>query len=201
MQTQSAHTQIPIHELLANRWSARAFAPDKFLTHSHILALAEAARWAPSCHGEQPWRFIFCDRATNEAVWESAFMCLVESNRIWAKNAPLLILVTAKNEFSHNQKLNAWAQYDTGAASENMCLQATGLGLITHQMAGVDFEAAREAFNLPDNVTCMAVIAVGYQASADLLEEEHLRERELAERQRAPLEEHFFAGQWGMPLR
>ncbi len=200
MQTKSAHTEASIHELLAKRWSARALVPEKTLTQTQILSLAEAARWAPSCYGEQPWRYVFCDRATNLEAWKSAFSCLVEANRIWAKNAALLILVATKNEYTHNQKFNTWAQYDTGAASENICLQATELGLIAHQMAGVNFETAREDFNLPDDVTCMAVIAVGYQAEADSLEEEHLKEMEQAERKRAALGEHFFAGSWGTPL-
>jgi len=42
----------------------------------------------------------------------------------------------------------------------------------------------------------MAMIAVGYQARADILEGDY-RERELAPRRRKPMETRFFEGAWG----
>ena len=47
----------PIHELISARWSGRAYDSDKMLSRSEIISLLEAARWAPSCSGLQPWRF------------------------------------------------------------------------------------------------------------------------------------------------
>jgi len=42
----------------------------------------------------------------------------------------------------------------------------------------------------------MAMMAVGYQADADVLDDD-FKETELAARSRATLNEHFYAGQWG----
>lgn len=78
MQHKPANTSVKIHELIQNRWSPRAFDPDKAVSHDDLLALLEAARWAASCFNDQPWRFVVCDKVTDEAVWQRAFGTLVE---------------------------------------------------------------------------------------------------------------------------
>ncbi|HMQ32743.1 MAG TPA: nitroreductase family protein [Chloroflexaceae bacterium] len=44
-------------EIIRGRRSVRAFRPDP-LSRAQIEAVLEAARWAPSPHGRQPWRFV-----------------------------------------------------------------------------------------------------------------------------------------------
>lgn len=196
----SAITAVPVHELIAKRWSCRAFDATRPVTREQILALTEAARWAPSCFGDEPWRFIVWDRNTNSAAWQKAFECLVEWNQDWVRNAPLLLLVTANSIFRKNGKPNAWGQYDTGAAAENLCLQAAGMGLMAHQMGGFDADRIRQLAGVPEQFACMAMIAVGYQGEETVLNDE-LKELELAARARVPLGEHFFEGTWGEPVK
>ena len=186
----------PIHALLGERWSPRAFAPDAVLSASDLAALAQAARWTPSCNGAEPWSFIFCDRGSDPEAWQQALDCLAPPNQAWAKNSALLALVCAARDFAHNGKPNRHCGYDTGAAALSLVLQAEALGLRCHQMAGFDAERARTAFGVPAECDCMAFIAVGRQAAADTLPE-GLRERELAARRRKELGENFFRGTWG----
>ena len=120
-----ATTQVSINEVIAQRWSPRAFDATKFVSHEQVIALLEAARWAPSCFGDQPWRFIVWNKSTDAEAWQQAFDTLAPSNQTWVKSAPLLILVCADTLFGHNQTPNRWGQYDTGAAAENLCLQAS----------------------------------------------------------------------------
>ncbi len=127
------------------------------------------------------------------------FQSLAEKNKLWAKNAPVLILAVAMESFNHNGQPNRWAMYDTGAASVSLCLQATALGMCVHQMGGFDAEKAREVFNLPGDCRPMAMMAVGYQADADVLDDD-FKEAELAGRSRAALNERFYAGQWGRAI-
>lgn len=200
MLKKSAVTQVAIADLIAHRWSPRAIDPDQPVSREQTLALLEAARWAPSCFGDQPWRYLLWDRFRNAAAWQQAFECLAEGNQGWAKNAPLLLLSIATPNFGHNNKPNRWAQHDTGAASENLCLQATALGLVAHQMGGFDPEQATVLFNIPADHVCMAMIAVGHPAPVDVLPEP-LRERELAARERKPLTEIAFEGGWNQPVQ
>ncbi|MDO8962720.1 MAG: nitroreductase family protein [Methylophilus sp.] len=190
-----AITQTPIHDVLANRWSPRAYDANKPVSQTQIMSLLEAARWAPSCFGDQPWRFVVCDKSSNPDAWQKAFDCLVPGNQTWAQHAPVLLLICANTLFGHNQKPNRWAPYDTGAATENLCLQATALGLAGHQMGGFDATKAQAAFAVPEQFTLMAMVTVGYATVADILPDD-LRERELAPRERRPLGELFFNGVW-----
>lgn len=191
-----AQTRVAINTLLARRWSGRAYDIEKEVTHEKLLALMEAARWAPSCYGEQPWRYIICNRHSDKPAWEKALACLVEGNQQWAENAPVLVLVLINELFSHNQENNAWAKYDTGAASMSICVEATAQGLMVHQMGGFIADSIKEKFSVPDNFSPVSVMAIGYQTPEENLPED-MQERELAPRQRANLEEHFFLSAWG----
>ena len=196
MQNKPAMTRVKIHDLIQARWSPRAIAPDKDVSHEDLIALLEAARWAPSCFNDQPWRYIVCVKSKDLTSWQHALTCLAEKNQKWAKNAPVLMLSVAMENFNHNGKPNRWAMYDTGAASVSLCFQATALGLVVHQMGGFDAEKARELFILPADCTPMSMIAVGYQAEIDVLDDD-FKVAELAERTRAPLDQRFYFGQWG----
>jgi len=190
-----AITQQAIHELLANRWSGRAYDAGKAVSQEQVVSLLEAARWAPSCFGDQPWRYVFCNKADNMQAWQAAFDCLVPGNQGWAVNAPVLLLICADTLFGHNDKPNKWAAYDTGAATENLCLQATALGLMAHQMGGFDADKARATFKVPERYQILAMVTVGYQAAIEGLSEED-KAREVAARSRKPLDELFFNGVW-----
>ncbi len=194
-----AITQTPIHEIIAKRWSPRAFDASKSVTQEQVIALLEAARWAPSCFGDQPWRFIVWNKAQDAAAWQQAFDCIVPNNQTWVKDVPVLILACADTLFSHNQSPNRWAQYDTGAAVENLSLQAASMGLVTHQMGGFNGDKTREVFAIPAQYTPMAMLAVGYEGDANNLPDE-LKARELGERKRKPLGELFFNGVWNKPI-
>lgn len=194
-----AITQVNIHEIIANRWSPRAFDAEKSVSKEQVIALLEAARWAPSCFGDQPWRFIVWNKFEDESAWQQAFDCIVPNNQVWVKSAPVLILACADTLFGHNQSPNRWAQYDTGSAVENLCLQATSMGLVTHQMGGFNSDKTREVFAIPEQYTPMAMLAVGYQGDANNLPEE-LKAREIAERARKPLGQLFFEGVWNQPI-
>ena len=195
----TAITQVPIDPLIAKRWSPRAFDATKSVTQAQIIALLEAARWAPSCFGDQPWRFIVWDKSTDKNAWQQAFDCLVPNNQAWVKNAPVLILVCADTLFNHNQTPNRWAQYDTGAAAVSLCLQATSMGLASHQMGGFNSAKAREVFTIPAQYTPMVMLSVGYEGDANSLPDE-LKQRELVPRSRRELGELFFNGAWAKPV-
>lgn len=194
-----AITQAPIHPVLAERWSGRAFDARQAITPSQVLSLLEAARWAPSCFGDQPWRYVVAHQASHPEAWQAALDCLVPGNQAWAKQAPLLLLVCADTLFGHNDKPNKWAPYDTGAATENLCLQATAMGMMAHQMGGFDAAQARSAFQVPERYQLLAMVAVGFPADIETLDDE-AKQKERSERNRKPLETLFFNGVWGNPV-
>lgn len=199
MQDRKAITSVPINELASRRWSPRAFDATQGVTSAQLTALFEAARWAPSCFGAEPWRFLCWNRADDAAGWQQAFDCLSENNRKWCKNVPLLFMACAGATFEHNGQPNRWAQYDTGMAAVSLTLEAVAQGLAAHQMGGFDMARARAAFAIPADFTPMAMIAVGHQAAAETIEDEETRQKELKARARKPLAERFYGGSWGRP--
>ena len=196
MQDRKAITSVPIHDLLARRWSPRAFDPKRPVSRELLKVLLEAGRWAPSCNGDEPWRYLIWDRGRDPQGWQKAYDCLNENNKKWVKNVPLLMLSCAGSTFEATGKPNRWTQHDTGAASVSMGLQAVALGLIVHQMGGWDVDKARAAFAIPAEYTPMAMIAVGYQTGPEILDEE-TKAKEMRPRARKPIAERFFEGGWG----
>jgi nitroreductase len=191
-----AATSVPIHELMTRRWSPRAYDAERPVTRAQLASLLEAARWAPSCNGVEPWRYLVWDRTRDPEGFQRAYECLSDNNKRWVENAPLLMLSVASPDPLPGGRPSRWGQHDTGMASLSLALQAVALGLIAHQMAGYDVEKARAAFEIPADHTPMAMMAVGYQASPDVLDEE-TKKKELIPRRRKPFGERCFEGRWG----
>ncbi len=196
MSRQRLNSQAPVHELIAARWSPRAFA-ERPVELQKLASCLEAARWAPSCYNDQPWRFLVADRYRDEEAWQLLLECLVPVNRRWANRAPVLVLTCAAIRFRHNGQPNRWSGYDAGQAVMALVLQAADLGLAAHQMAGFDAVRVRAEFKIPEQFEPMTVTALGYPGEPTVLDED-LRERELAPRQRCSLEEIAFTGCWGL---
>ncbi len=193
-----AKTSVPVNDLIARRWSGRAYDATRPVSEEQITSLLEAARWSPSCFGDQPWRYIIFNKHKNQVAWDQAYSCLSEGNQSWAKDAPVLILSVADSIMSKTGKPNRWGQYDTGAATMSLCIQATELGLMVHQMGGFDKDKSSELFSIPDQFIPMAMMTIGYQLPAEKIEGE-IRDREFSERARNPLSQNFFEGTWGKP--
>jgi nitroreductase len=176
--------------LFHSRWSPRSFS-DREVSHADLAKVFEAARWAASSYNEQPWRFIMGVR--NSPTYKKIFDSLMPFNQLWAASAPVLILGAAKTKFSHNDTPNRVALYDLGAATSYLTLQAAALGIATHQMGGFDQDAARKAFEIPDDYLIGAVIALGYQDEPDKLPNEQFRSQETTARTRKHLKDIVFS--------
>jgi nitroreductase len=195
MLEKKAVTAIDIDDLIAKRWSPRAFDSNKPVSEEQILALCEAGRWAPSCFNDQPYVIMVWNKSTDIGSWEKAFDCLSKPNQEWVINAPVLMAAFASKKFRHDGSENRWGEYDTGATMENICLQAVSLGLISHQMGGFDAKKIKECFKVPEEFTPMSMTAIGYQAESSALSEK-FKERENAERFRRELGTTFFVNDW-----
>jgi nitroreductase len=191
-----AETSVPVHDIISNRWSPRAFE-SRPIEPEKLKALFEAARWAASSFNSQPWYFIVGTKG-DPANYKKVLECLVEFNQGWAKGAPALALSVARLNFDmpDNKAPNRHAFHDVGQASATLALQANALGLEIHQMAGILPDKAREIFAIPPGYEAVAGIAMGYPGDPGVLPDP-LRQRELDKRSRKPLESFVFTGKWG----
>lgn len=150
--------QYKINPLFTDRWSPRSMTGDS-IDDEVLMSLFEAARWAPSSYNNQPWRFLYAKRDTSN--WDVFFNLLLEGNKIWAKNAAVLVVIISRKNFEYNEKPSITHQFDAGAAWENLALEATTRGIVTHGMQGFDYEKARQNLNIPSNFDIMAMVAIG----------------------------------------
>jgi nitroreductase len=165
----------PIDDLFLDRWSPRALSGEE-IPEADLMALFEAARWAPSSNNNQPWRILYARR--NSEHWPLFFNLLVDANKIWARNAAVLLLFISKTTFDHNGKPSVTHSYDTGAAWQNLALQGFIKGYVVHGMQGFDYERARTTLGIPDGYRVEAMAAIGHPGKKESLPDE-LRKREV----------------------
>ena len=185
----------PIHDLIVERWSPRAFA-DRPVEREKLQALFEAARWAASSGNGQPWRYILATKEQPEA-FNKMLGCLMEGNVAWAQSAPVLMISVAQI-VRENGRPNRHGFHDLGAATATLSIQALALDLYVHQMGGFFVDKARELYQIPEDFEAVAAIALGYLGDPDALAENH-RERELQPRDRMSISEFVFENQFGQP--
>lgn len=176
--------------VVQNRRSVRAFAP-RPVERRIVLKAIEAAGWAPSPHGRQPWRFaVVEDEARRVALadamadtWraqlqldrqeQSIVEARLEKSRERLCTAPVLIVPCL-----YLDDLDEYPDPDRQAAETTMAVQSIGSAiqnlLLTLYAEGVDGgwmcaplfcpEVVRDSLSLSDALHPQALIAVGYAA-------------------------------------
>lgn len=176
--------------LLQSRRSIRKFL-NRPVSPEFIEKILEAARWAPSPHGRQPWRFAVLTsqklklRLANEmgSTWQQNLQMdgqsaevvniRLEKSRQRILNAPVIIipcLYLEDLDFYPDERRQAdektMAIQSMGAAIQNMLLMAYDLGLDAGWMCAPLFcpEIVCEALDLDPRLIPQALITVGYAA-------------------------------------
>jgi coenzyme F420-0:L-glutamate ligase/coenzyme F420-1:gamma-L-glutamate ligase len=182
--------ELDFASLASGRHVVRQFKPDPVPRELVEMAL-EAARWAPSPHGAQPWRFAVLTRAEPKerladamaADWrrnlqmdgESAEVVEIrlDKSRRRIIASPVLVIPCLYLEDLHNYPDSArqeaevtMAVQSLGAAVQNLLLSAYSLGLDTGWMCAPLFcpDIVREALDLPPTLNPHALINIGYGA-------------------------------------
>lgn len=185
-----AETAVPVNEVIATRRSPRSLDPSVAISDTDLVAILEAARWAPSAFNGQPWRFFVGKQG--DATHTQILASLVEFNQGWAKNAAALILVAAKPT-REDGSIHGDYQFDCGLAVAQLVIETHDRGLVAHQMTGFDKDKARTNLELASELVPVVVIAIGKQDLPEKLPAA-MAEREVAPRGRKPLEELVIAG-------
>ena len=185
---QSEH---PIDQDILARWSPRAF-DGSTLDEQTLLAVLEAARWAPSAFNYQPWRFVY--ELRDGPHWEEFLSILLPFNAAWAKDASGLVFILSDRLISAPGKTETTpattGSFDAGAAWGLFALQAAKLGLHSHAMAGFDHDSAESTLGTAGRYRVEAAVAIGRIGDPENLPEA-LRAREVPS-QRRPIAETAF---------
>ncbi|MEO7022483.1 MAG: nitroreductase family protein [Ktedonobacteraceae bacterium] len=178
-------------ELIQGRRSVRQYQPTP-VPRAMIEQVLEAARWAPSPHGRQPWRFVVLTRLEIKErladfmgeTWqknlemdreaEEIVRLRLEKSRQRILHAPALILpclyLEDLDRYPDEQRQNdetTMAIQSLGAAIQNMLLTAYDLGLDGGWMCAPLFcpEVVCHALDLDTRLLPQALITLGYAAA------------------------------------
>lgn len=187
----AADSSSLVSEIFLKRHSGKLYDPNKTVSTDELLALIEAARWSPSSYNDQPWNFIICNKNSSPEAYLTTLESL-QSNKSWAENAPILMVVVVRTKGLYKGKPNEWADYDTGASAMSLSLQAADLGLMVHQIGGFDKKQIAEYFQIPADFKPVTVLVVGYESEEP--------DPDAKPRERRPIGENFFDGEWGRPF-
>jgi coenzyme F420-0:L-glutamate ligase/coenzyme F420-1:gamma-L-glutamate ligase len=203
-----------IMDLIKERRSIRKYSSRPIST-AVLNEILEAARWAPSAHNAQPWRFIaLIDRSLKRELaeamakaWEADMIkdgapSEASENQRKASverftRAPVLIVacLTMRDMISHADESRQKSEHDLavqslGAAIQNMLLVAHSKNLGACWFCAPIFckETLRQVLKIPEDAEPQALIAIGYPA-----EKPHVPCRK-------PLQDYAFLGCWGKKL-
>lgn len=153
-------------EVLTSRRSIRSYDATKTISEAEVRTLMEAVQEAPSWANQQPSKYYVA--ITPEKV--AAVQDLVGGNKQRIQGAPVLIVSTYErgksgffNGISTNEIGDGWGAYDNGLSNCYLLLQARAMGFDTLIMGMRESDKLRTLFNIPENETVMAVIALGYR--------------------------------------
>ncbi|HHX64142.1 MAG TPA: nitroreductase family protein, partial [Chloroflexi bacterium] len=151
---------LKIDNLFARR-SIRRFT-DEPVTPEQVTLLLQAAMAAPSAGNRRPWHFIVVTDAGTRAALAAS-----HPHARMLTEAPVCIIPCGDPALSFADRSEFWIQ-DVSAATENILLAATGLGLgsvwcgvypVPERMA-----EAREILEIPEHIIPFAYLAIGHGA-------------------------------------
>ena len=156
-----------LDEVFASRRSIRAYEAGKTISEAEVRELLTATQNAPSWANMQPSKYyVAIGDEKREAVLE-----LVGGNKDRVINAPVLIVSTferSKSGFFRGNQVDdtgdMWGAYDNGLSNAYLILKARAMGFDTLIMGMRNADELRKLFDIPDNETVLAVIALGYRA-------------------------------------
>jgi nitroreductase len=186
---------MEVNEAVNKRRARRALSPIP-LRPDEKMRLLQCMRLSPSCFNNQPWRVVVVDDPQGLA---SLRACLSKGNA-WAAPAPLIMAVCSREEDDCQlSDRRAYHHFGCGLAVGEMLLEATGMGLIAHPIAGYDPRKAKQALGIPDEMTLITLVIIGRPGDDLSLLSEKQRADEFVRPMRKPLGENFFHGRWGSP--
>ncbi len=162
-----------------------------------VETLLTAARLAPSCFNNQPWRSVVVQKPETLAMVKET----LSKNNDWARNAPLIFAVASQPEDDCQIYQREYHQFDVGLAVSQLVLQATELGLIAHPIAGYSPKKVAKVLEIPSPYLVIALVICGYPGEDDSLLTPQQREREQVRPERKKVGQNFFADRWEEPVR
>jgi len=188
---------MDINEAFETRRSASFFGSSKDVDESAVKEIYEMAKLAPSSFNLQPWKMILVHdpeqkkklrecASDQPKVSEAAYTAIILGDRkAYEEMDPILDEFIGKGYFPEEARASlkdmgrnlysgdnerAFASRNAGLFAMSFMLAAHSKGIATHPMDGIDMDAVREAFNIPERYDIVMLLAIGkFDESKSLL--------------------------------
>jgi nitroreductase len=147
---------MTLHEAIHHRHAYRKLK-HAIIDHDLLKQLTAAAKLAPSCYNNQPWRFVM---VTDPDLLEQLHSAYSKGNE-WARKASLVVAVATETSFDCVIGDREYALFDTGIATGFMLLAATEAGLVAHPIAGYDPPKVKEILGIPKEWNVITLVVMG----------------------------------------
>ena len=162
-----SHSAPTLDEVFATRRSIRAYEAGRTISEAQIRELLMATQNAPSWANMQPSKYyVALSEEKRNAVLE-----LIGGNKERVSNASAFLVSafeTGKSGFFRGTPLDAtgnlWGAYDNGLSNAYLVLKTRAMGFDTLIMGMRNADELRRVFDIPEEETILAVIALGYRA-------------------------------------
>lgn len=149
-------------QVIQNRKSVRKYDTSKLVSNEDVEKIIAAANRAPSAGNFRPVEFMVI---TDDKIKQNIFKVAREQKHV--VESPVLIIVIGdiiKNTEKYGERgSNLYVIQDAAAATENILLAATALGLGSCWMGGFDEQKLAGVLQLPNNKRPLAMVPVGYE--------------------------------------
>ncbi len=155
---------MEVLQAIKNRRSVRAYDARPIAPETY-QRLKAALRYAPSACNFQPWRFILVENA--ELRTKVAQAC---KGQMWMAEPPVIVVACGFAQQAY-QKMGGYANsvdIDVAIALDHLSLAAVAEGLGTCWIGAFYEPQVKELLSIPDEAKVVALMPVGYPASADL---------------------------------
>lgn len=137
-----------------------------------IIALLDAASFAPSSGNLQNWRFIVIEDHDKKSK-----IALTAFKQYWMVDAPVLIVVCSDQDsvsrYYSERGTGFYAVQNCAAAIENMLLKAVDMGLGGCWVSAFDEITLRRDLRIPENIKPQGILAFGYPLEEGTLHKPH----------------------------
>ena len=160
---------MTILDTIKTRYSVRKYEK-RSVEQGKVNAILEAAHCAPTAANMQPQKILVVQNPENLEKFSAG------ANTY---NAPLVMLVCADLDTAWVRPFDGKNMVDIDASivTDHMMLKATELGLGSCWITDFDPEAIRAAFNLPENLVPVNILAIGYAADKPQSPDRHTQTR------------------------
>ena len=159
-----------------------------------LQRLLDAATRAPSSGNMQPWEFIVLEsddiRKAAVATTYSGYFAGPDNQQSWMLEASAIVAVCTNRRRTmgrYGERLAHQSVQDAAAATENLMITATEMGLGTCWVGGVKADVMTKLLGIPEGVQVLSMVAIGYPAHSP------------APRTRLPLDMLTHRDHWGVP--